>query len=299
MQSAANAEAAALQQLESSAQSLAFSLGVTTTGSLDEVTSEIQRLQQQAGQGATALGGVGNAMQSMAQQATDAMNLLLGDLSPLNDQQKLQKAMQGLYAGTVSKDQVLEIGRRLYASGQQYTDLFNTVMAATGHQAGTGAGGGGMGAQHQGLSAADSQRLKDLLKEQQTLQAAAQLQQYQTLAQQIAEIASSKGEDWHQVLTEMNGSVAAFEKGLGMTDDQTNAYIKAAQDQKDSDGENTQTLINAWGEGVDRIVKAIKGQPVSDGPLTGQTPINITITNPFAGHSQHARPGPARLAVIQ
>ncbi|GAA0715226.1 hypothetical protein GCM10009105_20520 [Dokdonella soli] len=37
----------------------------------------------------------GSAMQSAAQNATAAIALLLGNLSPLNDAQKLQIALQG------------------------------------------------------------------------------------------------------------------------------------------------------------------------------------------------------------
>jgi tape measure domain-containing protein len=294
MQLAAKQEADALKQLQASAQSLAFSLGLTTVGSLDDVNSEIARLQQQAGQGATAVGNFGNAMQTAAQQATDAMNLLLGDLSPYNDKAKLQIALQGLYAGTATKDQVLSIGKDLWTTtSSQYQALFNQVMAVPDHGTGGGGGGGAGGAQHQGLSAADSQRLKDLLKEQQALQAAATLQQYQTLAQQVAEIASSKGEDWKQVLTDMNVDIAAFEKGLGMTDDQTNAYIQAAQDAKDSAGENTQTIVY-W---LQQIVDAVNGRSgaggmPSDGHSSHARPIiNITLAQP--GHSRQG--APARL----
>ena len=72
------------------------------------------------------------------------MNLLLGSLSPLNDQEKLQKALEGLRAGTASQDQVLEIGRRLYASSSAYSALFKQVMAIGDHTGGhTSAGSGG------------------------------------------------------------------------------------------------------------------------------------------------------------
>jgi len=279
MQYAAKQEADALKQLQASAQDLAFSLGLTTTGTLDEVNSEIQRLQQQAGQAASPIASVGNAIQTMAQKATDSINLMLGDLSPYNDQYKLQIALQGMYSGTVTKDQVLSIGKSLWTTtSSEYQALFGQVMAYQGGGPGGGGGGGGAGgAAHQGLSAADSQRLKDLLKEQQALQASATLQQYQTLAQQVAEIASSKGEDWKQVLTGMNVDITAFEKGLGMTDDQTNAYIQAAQDEKDSNKENTASIVY-W---LQKIFEQ------------GGGTIEVTVNQPTSGgtgHSGHARP---------
>jgi hypothetical protein len=262
---AAKQAAAAITALEASAQSLAFSLGLTTVGSLDQVNQEIAALQAKAGQGGSAIQNFGNAIQQVSQKAVDAMNLLLGDLSPLNDQQKLQAALQGLRAGTATQDEVLQIGRRLYASSQQYVDLFNMVKSMGGAGAGATSGGGG-GGHAGGLSAADSKRLADLLKEQQQLQASAQLQQYQTLAQQVAEIASAKGEDWQQVLKDMNVNIADFEKGLGLNDQQTGDYITAIQKQTDSAGDNTQSIIAV----LNQILTALGGTP-SAAP-TGSAP---------------------------
>lgn len=253
---AAHQMAQAIAQLESSAQSLAFGLGLTNTGSLDEVNAEIQRLQAKANQGSSAVSGFGNAMQTAAQKASDAINLLIGDLSPLNDQQKLQTALAGLRAGTVTQDQVLQIGRRLYASSQAYTDLFNQVMTIGGGR-GTGAQTGGGGRSGGGLTGAESSRLQQLLKEQQQLQAAAQLQQYQTLAQQIAEISSAKGEDWQQVVSDMGIDLKAFEKGLGMNDSQLDAYIKNFQALKDSNGDNTKSIVDV----LNQILTALGGTP--------------------------------------
>lgn len=288
---AARQMAAAIQQLEASAQSLAFSLGLTTKGSLDDVNQEIARLQAKAGEGSHSVRSFGDAMQSAAQKATDAMNLLLGDLSPLNDQEKLQKALQGLRAGTVTQEQVLQIGRRLYASSQAYTDLFNMVQQMGGHVTGAGApgvsGGAGGGG---GLTGAERQRLSDLLKEQQQLQAAAQLQQYQTLAQQIAEISSAKGEDWRQVVTDMGIDIKAFEKGLGLSDQQTNDLITNIQSQKDDNNENTASIIDAINNMSDAIVTALGGTPSPHDDGTAGTPSGGRP----AGHGGHARPPTAQ-----
>jgi hypothetical protein len=262
-QYAAQQAAAAITALEASAQQLSFSLGLTTVGSLDQVNQEIQQLQAKAGQGGSAVQNFGNAIQQVSQKAVDAMNLLLGDLSPLNDQQKLQTALQGLRAGTATQDEVLQIGRRLYASSQQYTDLFNMVQSMGGHAAG-GTGGGGVSVGGGGLSAADSEKLAALLKEQQQLQASAQLQQYQTLAQQVAEIASAKGEDWQKVLTDMGDNISDFEKGLGMTDAQTAAYIAQLQSQKDDNGQNTASIVAV----LNQILQALGGTPSAGTPGT-------------------------------
>jgi hypothetical protein len=241
---AAQQAAQAIAALQASAQSLAFSLGLTTIGSLDQVNQEIAALQAKANQGSGAIKDFGQAMQSAAENAKHAMDLLLGDLSPLNDQQKLQQALSGLRAGTVTQDQVLEIGRRLYSSTSRYTALFNMVQNM-GAGAMLGGAPGAIGGQSGGLSAAENHRLSELLKQQQQLQEAAQYQQYQTLAQQLAELASAQGIDWHEVAKNMGINIDQFEKGLKLTEEQTDAYIEEIQKQKDDLGQNTQSLIEA------------------------------------------------------
>lgn len=256
---AAEQFAALVQQLQNAAQSLAFDLGVSNVGSLDQVNSEIERLQGLSDQASNSIGGFGGAIQSVADRAKSAMDLLLGSLSPLNDQEKLQKALEGLRAGTVTQQQVLEIGRRLYASSQKYNDLFSIVQQYPG-----GSGGGDTsrgGSEQHVFSEADRARLDELLKERDQLQAANQLQRFQTLAQQIAEISSAKGEDWRQVLEDMHIDIAAFEKGLGLTDQQTEDYIKGIQSQTDSNKENTESIVAA----IDHLGDRLTG--VNDKPL--------------------------------
>ena len=259
---------ALVAQLQDTAQSLAFNLGLTTTGSLDQVNAEIQRLQQQAGGGARAVQSFGQAMQTAAHQATDAMNLLLGDLSPLNDQEKLQKALEGLRAGTVTQDQVLQIGRRLYASSQAYNDLFAQVQGIGVISNSVSPTGSGSGAQ--GLSASDSERLQELLQEQATLQNAATLAQYQTLAQQVAELAKAKGKDYTQVLKDMGVKQADLEKGLGLkTDADLQLYIANVQKQTDSNNDNTTSIVSAILGLPQAIADAINGTNRNAGASSG------------------------------
>lgn len=244
--------AAATAQLQESAQETAFSLGLTTTGSLDQINAEISQLQSEAGNAASAVGGFSAAMTDAAQRAADAMNLLLGDLSPLNDQQKLQQALQGLRAGTVTQDQVLQIGRRLYASSQAYNDLFAQVQGiGVISQSTGGASTGGSS-----MSPGDQQRLSDLLAERDKLQKAATASQYQTLAQQIAEIAMAKGEDYQQVLDELGIKASDLEKGLGIKSDaDLTKYLDAVQAQTDSDGNNTASIVDM----LTKILDALTG----------------------------------------
>src|SRR6185369_941444 len=129
------------------------------------------------------LGQFVSAVGDVAKAADNAIQLLLGNLSPLNDQQKLQIALQGLRAGTVSQETVLGIGRSLYASSQAYTDLFNQVTHMGGQQGSQPRGNGVLNAVGMympadtsttagtGLSAAEQAKLDALLKQQAALQA--------------------------------------------------------------------------------------------------------------------------------
>lgn len=274
-ESAAKQFIAIVNQLQASAQSLAFSLGLTNQGSLDQVNAEIERLQGLAGNASSSVSGFGDAMQSASQKATDAINLLLGNLSPLNDQEKLQKALQAQMQGLVAPDAVLDIGRRLYASSSAYTALFNQVMSIGDRTNKDGSSYSGGGSSSTTFTSADQDRLNALLAERDQLQKVAQLQQYQTLAQQIAEIASAKGEDYMQVISDMGISLKDFEKGLGIAnDDALKTYIENIQAQKDSEGQNTASIVDAINHVADllqRVLDAPKspvGGPGNGGVVT-------------------------------
>jgi hypothetical protein len=269
--SAAKQMADAIRALEQSAQSLAFSMGLTDLGTLDQVNAEIQRLQAKANGGANAVRDFGNAMQTAAQRATDAMNLLLGDLSPLNDQQKLEKARQGLMAGTVTVDQFLQIARRLYASSQKYVDEFSFAQRFAGAGVGSQYMSGTSGGAGAGLTEAERKRLQDLLQEQQQLQAQQDYTNAQTLAQQIAEIAMAKGEDWRQVVADMHLNLSELEKRLNMSDTDFAKFIADIQSKTDDNKENTKSIVDAINDMSDAIVTTLGGTP--------------------HGHSQHGESG--------
>jgi hypothetical protein len=253
---AAKQFAAALRQLEASAQDLAFNLGLTNTGSYDAISAEIERLQGRMGDASAPIREFGDAMQETARRATDAMNLLLGDLSPLNDQQKLQTALEGLRGGTVSQEQVLQIGRRLYASTEQYNQLFAMVQGMGGGLGSAPDWGGTAGnAAAGGLSQAERDRLEALLEQQSQMQAGMQLQQYQTLAQQIAEIAMAREEDWQAVAERMGIDLAGLQEGLGLqSQEELDAWIDNIQEQTDSNGENTASIVNV----LQRILRELE-----------------------------------------
>lgn len=287
-QSAANQMAAAVVQLESSAQQLAFSLGLSNEGSLDQINQEIQTLEGNSGSATSSLNSFGNSIKQVSQKATDAMNLLLGNLSPLNDQQKLQVALQGLRAGTATADQVLTIGRSLYASSDAYNQLFAQVQQYAGQSGGNGSGhGGGGGSGGSQLSSSDQARLNALLKEQAVLQAAATTQQYQTLAQQIEEIANAKGETYQQVISDMGINIKDLEKGLGIkSDEDFDAYMNKLGQQTDSAGDNTQSIVTAITNLQAALLAALGAGQVVGLPTGGSV-----TTKPGAPPTYTAPPG--------
>lgn len=313
-QAAAKQMAALTVQLENSAQALAFSLGLTTKGTLDQVNQSIQSIissiptdsaaaSSAADEATKSVRNFGTAMHETAKKASDAANLLLGDLSPLNDQQKLLLAAQGLRNGTVTAEQYDEIAKRLYASSEAYVQAFNYAQQFANRVSGGGGRGGGPApliatgvnashvvtqattpadekppgdlsaeewkragisvAQFNKLSPEDQQKLITLLKEQTTLQVAQTGQQFNTLAQQIAEIAAAKGESFQQVIDEMGINNKDLEKGLNLKSDaDLNAYLGKLQAQLDSANENTASIVSAINMLPQGIADAIAGKPV-------------------------------------
>jgi hypothetical protein len=278
-------------QLESSAQQLAFSLGLTSFGSLDQVTNRINELESKSKGATSSISSFGNTIQQVSQQASAAMSLLLGNLSPLNDQEKLQAALAGLRNGTATVDDVLTIGRRLYASSEAYTELFNSVKdyAGAAHGGGRGGGGGGGGGSSSGssgLTPAEQAELKQLLAEQAVMQKAARVGQDQTLVTQIAEIAAAKSEDFRDVLKDMGINESDLLKELGLKDDASLASMIAyIQAQKDSDKNNTTSIVGAITMLPQQIADAIAGknEPVGAAlPGTGGRPLPGTGPSPGA-----------------
>lgn len=243
---AAQQFAQAVAQLKASANSLAASLGYALPNNLDDINSEISELEAKANSGGHALSGFGDAMHTVAQRAIDAMNLMLGDLSPYNDQQKLALALQGQQAGTVTPQQVLEIGRRLYATGSDYTALFNQVMSIGDHTQHGGTGAGSSGGGGGGLSASDQQRLNDLKQQRDQMEAQQRHADALKLAQQVADLAASTGESIDQALKDVGiEDIGPFMKDLGLSNSKDfYDLITKLEKNTDSAGDNTQQIAS-------------------------------------------------------
>jgi hypothetical protein len=194
---AARQRAEAIRLTEESARSLAGELGLTE---LSQIESQIGALESASLGIQSAVGGVSDAFDAAAQRAKETIDLLIGDLSPLRDAEKLQIALQGLRAGSVSADQVLQIGRRLYASGNDYRALFDQVMQiqqARPLDVGGGSVGGGGG------PAPISPELQALLTRRDEIMAAQAAQQARTnalqLVNQIGELAQAQALSFEEV----------------------------------------------------------------------------------------------------
>lgn len=224
---AARQAAAAIKQLNDLARQQARSLGYLGPQSVSEIDARLAEFQAREDAAAQAMQGFGAAMTSVAQEATNAMNLLLGNLSPLNDQQKLQVALQGLYAGTASQEQVLEIGRRLFASSQRYVDLFNQVMGVRPRNLG---GGGGSGRSDPAnkpkpLTAAEIAE-RDALREQRAIQVKQERYlEANEFANTIASIAAAQGVSFEDVAKQIGFNLEDLAKDLGMSQDDLLKYL--------------------------------------------------------------------------
>ena len=161
--------AQAADKLEESGKKLAEALYGTP---LSRIEDEIRALGGSADGASSAIGSLGSSI-----------SLLLGNLSPLRDKQKLSIAIDALRRGEVTADDVLQIGRRLLSSGSDYARLFAEVQQISG----TG-GSGDLAALY---------RERERLRAEQ--EAAQRFTQGSELAQIVADLAGARGQDFADV----------------------------------------------------------------------------------------------------
>jgi len=238
-----------------------------------------------------ALGGFGHAITSVADAAKAAADLLLGDLSPLNDNQKLQYALSAFNRGLISKTDVLDVGHRLYGSSQPYVDLFNSLANRADPSTG-GAGGGGSGGGSSFTSAQET--------------AAQRHADAETIAQNVASLANAQHESFQDVASSLHLSLSALGKDLGLSSDDLNKYLQNAVDMEnaipDSLDGNTNRIIAAL---YDIAGLPPPVAPINDGGTTlngvhggrggtattfGANGDSSTVVTVPRGHSGHAMP---------
>jgi uncharacterized protein YukE len=248
---AARRRAEAIRLTMESALENAAGLGLTEMSQLD---AQIAALQDTGGQLGDALGGVSDAFDEAAQRAKNTIDLLIGDLSPLRDQQKLQIALEGLRAGTVSADQVLQIGRRLYASGADYRTLFDQVLAiqATAPIGGGGGpvgGGGGPAPVSPELLALIARR-DELLADQAAEEARANAL---TLVEQIAELADGQTMSFEQVAASLGISLTDLAERLGVDSETLTMMLQRQADEAAEEREAVLEIPERFSDAVEPL----------------------------------------------
>ncbi|MGN6229186.1 MAG: tape measure protein [Dyella sp.] len=238
-QYAAQQAAAAIAQLDSAAQDLVSKLYGVTQGSLAAITSQL------------------DAMKAKVQASTQTA---IGDLSPLNDKQKLDLALKGLRSGITSADDVLSLGRKLYASSSDYTGLYNQVMSIV----------GGSGAADAGASL---DQYNQLAAQQATLQAQAQATQRfndaKQLAQYVADLSQVHGVSYGEAANGLGLNLQSLAKDLGLTN--LTGYLDTLK-QQDIPGTTmtaASSIVDAIrGIGSDIVSAILKAPIVQPGPTT-------------------------------
>jgi len=181
----------------------------------------------------------GDAMGEAARQASDAIRLLLGDLSPLNDQAKLQVALDALARGEVGKEDVLQIGRRLYASSQAYTDLFNRVMAMrVPGTPGSSIGSGGVDSAINAAAITPEQRARE------------RMDLAMQIGANVATLANAQDETFEAIAQMLGLNLADIGDALGLSNDDLQEYLQNLVDQENRTPDSV-------ADAADRIIAAL------------------------------------------
>jgi len=220
--------ARAVAALQAEGQSLAQSLGYTA---LSGVEAQIAALEQEESAATAAIQSFGDAMGEAASNATDAINLLLGDLSPYKDRDKLQMALDAQQQGLIGPEEVLRIAQRLFASGTDYNQVFAQVMAIGDRRSSGQSFGGSFGGTAEQTVSPEMQALlaeRDALLAEQ--EAAQRKIQAGGLAQIIADIAGAQGISFEEAAAQLGiADIASLAADLGIDRKALNDYLLALQ----------------------------------------------------------------------
>ncbi|WP_440221828.1 hypothetical protein ACQQ2N_12085 [Dokdonella sp. MW10] len=191
-------------QVRSGAEALGYINPADTLDYLNQRISELSNTTTDAG------GAINAAIDAMRER----MGLLLGDLSPFNDERKLQIALEGFAAGTVDPNQVLEIGRRLYASSAAYNALFDQVMA-TANAGANALGPTGNGSQVN--ASGDTRTLEQLIAARDEMLAAQRPIIAQQTARYIAELAGASNETYAAIAEAQGWNLERLAEDMGLS----------------------------------------------------------------------------------
>jgi hypothetical protein len=243
-----------IAKLKEEATALAVQLGYRDgVDTLDSLNAAIDAL---TGSSSNAAQGISSAVDTIRNQ----ISLLLGDLSPYNDRQKLEIARQGLQNGTVTQEQFLEIARRLFGATNRYLQEFLFAQRFPGQANPTGNGS----ASTTTTQSADSRSLAELLAARDALLEQQQAETARTLASRIAELSLATESSFADVATSLGFDLSQLGTDLGLDSERLNAYLESLRAQFEAQNFAVvgDLITQAIDNSRDAIVAAIQGDPV-------------------------------------
>lgn len=247
-QFAAKQAADAIAQLSSAAQDLAAKLYNVTGNTLASVNAQIDKLQ--------------GKLQTAAQ-------LAIGDNSPLSEKEKLDVALKGLRSGITSADDVLALGRKLYASSADYAGLYAKVQDILQLPGAGQAGTAGIGAALDQYNALIGKR--DQLQSQ--ADAAARFTDAKTLAQYVADISTTHGIGYGEAASGLGFSLQDLAKDLGITNIAGYLDNLKLADIPGSTMDASASIVTAIQQLGRDLIQTLTGAPITHAGATIAAPI--------------------------
>lgn len=245
-----------VRELEDSARSQADALGLTPLALID---SEIAALSESERLAAEEAQRLGDSLRRVGQISSDVASAMLGDFSPLSGTAKADYALRALQDGAIGLDAALQAGRGAYSSGRDFDAFFRQAVqiAENARQD-----------EPESVGESVSFAMRELLKDQAALQAAAQAETQRIgaydLAQTIADLSSVQGVDYETILSGLGIDLETFLSRLGFTDDtQLGQLITQLQAEQDSEQEWYEQNLTADGRGIIDAINGLGGRPLN------------------------------------
>jgi len=262
---------AAIAQLRNSTLDQGKKLGYID--SVDSLTARIADLQNSIGKAASGFEGAAQSVSSAASDLAESMKLALGNLSPYTDEKKLQLALQGLASGTASREDVLGIGRRLYASTDRYAQLYEQVMGMPDLTKQTGGGLPASFYAGPATPAVDTSavmlQIEALTKQRDAMLAAQKHADALAFAQQVADLAQAEKIGVGDELAKLGVNIDALAKDLGVNGDVLADYIATLK--RDSLGDTFKDV----GQRIIDAIHAIGTLPIAQPVSRSGPPVDV------------------------
>jgi hypothetical protein len=255
-EAAAIQAAAAVARLEASTLRLVQQVFGTP---LDEINRQIAELESNSNGVADAIGNAASAMEDLIAFAD---SLLIGNLSPLPSRERLGLGLEQLRAASAAGDvqavqslaqQVLQIGRERFATGPEFTELFNlvdSIMRGTTPADDT-----------QQVTVVESPMLEALFRERDAINAeiaAADRRANATdIAQAIADISLATGKSFEEVARDLGVPLADLAKILGLDMEGLDTLLKSMMVDTDSLARTLETYAKEIRDSILQMTNAI------------------------------------------